>query len=349
MTRRLFGAASFAVPLFSLTLFATLTLASHYVRAEDAKPPIPIPDGVEDLSYSPDAASGTLDYTSTTSVKDLAAFYKTEMKKAGWKESPSVIHNDNMQVLMFKKDGKDVNLTIMQMGDHAMINGTGDGLAGDGKPTDSADSGDSGDSDSGNADAGGSKVALVAEDKDGYPVPTEHSMLGSESSIFRKSINVTTSASVIDLTAFYQNELPKKGFTTTSEHTGEDNVVLVYDTPNGPLTVAIKKEGDGASATLSISDKAAASKSPLFPKPGQVKLALGNINDSAAEVSVNGKKVKVKGGAGAKAPDGPTMDVAPGDIKIEVKGAPPEIIKAGPDQIWMVMVGPGGLLPIQAY
>jgi hypothetical protein len=100
---------------------------------------------------------------------------------------------------------------------------------------------------------------------------------------------------------------------------------------------------------LSTRDKDAASKSPLFPKPGQVKIGLGNINTKAADVVVNGKHVKVPGGAGAKAPDGPTLDVPPGQIKIELKGTDPQTIDAGPDQIWLVMVGPGGLLPVQAY
>jgi hypothetical protein len=313
----------------------------------EAKPPVPVPDDATSVNY--DADSGSLEFESPSAPKKLADFYREEMKKLGWKVQPMVINQDNMVNLDFEKGDQSLNFTMMKMGEHTTFQGQGDGLQG--KAQASADSGASASADSSSAtsDASASKT-LTAEDKDGYPVPSEHSMLGSESSLFRKSINVTTHAQVQDLIAFYQDQLPKKGFTTVSEHTAPDNALLVYDTPNGPLSVAIKQEdSENASATLSISDKTAASKSPLFPKPGQVKIGLGNINDKAAEVSVNGKKIKVPGGAGAKAPDGPTLDVAPGKIQVELKGAPPETIDAGPDQIWLVMVGPGGLLPIQAY
>ena len=80
-----------------------------------------------------------------------------------------------------------------------------------------------------------------------------------------------------------------------------------------------------------------------------MKIALGNITEKAATVKIGGKSVKVPAGAGTKAPDGPTIDIAPGTIKAEMQGVQSETIAAGPDQIWMVMVGPGGLLPVQAY
>jgi hypothetical protein len=351
--------------LLSLCSLLALTAATHgpsfaqplpgIILVDDAaaKPPVPLPGDADSVEYDQDA--GSLQFNSATPPKQIADFYRDEMKKLGWKLEPTVINQDNMVNLEFNKDGKNLNFTMMKMGDHTMFQGEGEGLqsksvanADQGSSSSSSSSvSSSASSDSNGASSGG---PLTAEDSNGYPVPSEHSMLGSESSLFRKSINVTTHAQVQDLVAFYQDQLPKKGFTTISEHTAADNALLVYDTPNGPLSVSIKQEdSDNASATLSISDKTAASKSPLFPKPGQVKIGLGNINDKAAEVSVNGKKVKVPAGAGAKAPDGPTLDVAPGKIQVELKGAPPETIDAGPDQIWLVMVGPGGLLPIQAY
>ncbi|MEO6607673.1 MAG: hypothetical protein ABIN69_04305, partial [Aestuariivirga sp.] len=141
-----------------------------------------------------------------------------------------------------------------------------------------------------------------------------------------------------------------KGFTTVSEHTASDNALLVFDTPNGPLSVSIKQEdSENASATLSISDKTAASKSSLFPKPGQIKVAIGNITEKAAEVTIAGTKIKVPAGAGTKAPDGPTLDLPPGKIEVALKGGAGDSFQAGPDQIWMAMIGPGGFLFIQAY
>jgi hypothetical protein len=78
-------------------------------------------------------------------------------------------------------------------------------------------------------------------------------------------------------------------------------------------------------------------------------VAFGNISDKAAEVVFNGKAIKVAAGAGAKGPDGPTADAAPGKYDLALKSGGHETLQAGADEIWIVMVGPGGLLVVQAY
>jgi hypothetical protein len=309
----------------------------------DAKPPVPMPDDAASINY--DADAGSLEFESPSPPKKIADFYREELKKLGWKVQPTVINQDNMVNLEFTKGDNNLNLTMMKMGDHTMFTGQGDGLVDKSQASASA----SADSSSSSGDTSASKT-FTAEDKDGYPVPSEHSMLGSESSLFRKSINVTTQAKVQDLVAFYQDQLPKKGFTTVSEHTASDNALLVFDTPSGQLSVSIKQEdSDNATATLSISDKAAASKSPLFPKPGQIKVAIGNITEQDPEVTIAGKKIKVKANAGTKAPDGPTIDLPPGKIEAALKGGAKDSFDAGPDEIWMAMIGPGGFLFVRAY
>ena len=52
-------------------------------------------------------------------------------------------------------------------------------------------------------------------------------------------------------------------------------------------------------------------------------------------------------GQGSKAPDGPTQEVKPGDFTAAMKGAESQTFTAGPDEIWMVGVGPGGLIAIK--
>ena len=349
------------LPVLSLLTFSSALTAPTWAQPmpgiilvddeASAKPPVPVPDDASAVNY--DASSGSLEFETPTEPKKVADFYRSEMKKLGWAVQPTVINQDNMVNLEFKKGDASVNFTMMKMGDHTMFQGEGEGLASKAEANAgssvSSSSSASADSSASSSDGSGSK-GLTAEDNDGYPVPSEHSMLGSESTLFRKSINVTTHAQVQDLVAFYQDQLPKKGFTTVSEHTASDNALLVFDTPNGPLSVSIKQEdSENASATLSISDKKAASKSPLFPKPGQIKVAIGNITEKAAEVTIAGKTIKVPAGAGTKAPDGPTLDLPPGKIEVSLKGGAGDSFQAGPDQIWMAMIGPGGLLFVQAY
>jgi hypothetical protein len=50
-----------------------------------------------------------------------------------------------------------------------------------------------------------------------------------------------------------------------------------------------------------------------------------------------------------KGPDGPTIDLAPGKYDVALKSHGHETVEAGPEEIWIVMIGPGGLLAVQAY
>ena len=91
----------------------------------------------------------------------------------------------------------------------------------------------------------------------------------------------------------------------------------------------------------------------MLPKPGQVKVLFGNINDAAATITFNNKTIKVAAHAGTKGPDGPTLDVAPGKYKYSIKlpGRPVQSdeVEVGADETWGLMIGPGGVLALQAY
>ena len=100
-------------------------------------------------------------------------------------------------------------------------------------------------------------------------------------------------------------------------------------------------------ADLTLTQKSKAAASPLAPKPGMVKLVFGNMSDKAADVAIAGKHVKMTAGQGAKGPDGPTLEVKPGKLSATMKGAQAADFEAGPDEIWMVGVGPGGLIAIK--
>ncbi|MFX6728755.1 hypothetical protein ABTH13_20615, partial [Acinetobacter baumannii] len=56
--------------------------------------PLPLPDTAEGVTFSGD--DGRLEFTSTSSVKAIGAFYRATLKTAGWTEQPSVINQPNM-------------------------------------------------------------------------------------------------------------------------------------------------------------------------------------------------------------------------------------------------------------
>ncbi len=316
--------------------------------ATDAKPPVPVPDDATSVTY--DASSGSLEFESATAPKQIADFYRDALKKMGWKVQPTAIDQDNMVNLEFTKDDKSLNLTMMKMGDHTMFTGEGDGL--EDKSAASADNSSSASASSSSSSADQPADApMVAEDSNGFPIPTDHSSSGSENTLFRRTITVSVSNSVKSVVEFYRTELGKKGWKEQADKAvmKDDAANMVFDSPDGAVAVKITREGDQTNVGLTTHDQAAASKSPLFPKPGQIKVAIGNLTEKAAEVTIAGKKIKVPAGAGTKAPDGPTLDLPPGKIEVTLKGGAKDTFDAGPDEIWMAMIGPGGLLFVQAY
>ena len=97
------------------------------LRAAAASPaPIPVPEGADDVEY--DGEDGKLEFSSASSVSSVAAFYRNAMKPLGFREQRSVINRSNMVVLNFTKSGKDITVTVMQMGNKANVTANGEAL-----------------------------------------------------------------------------------------------------------------------------------------------------------------------------------------------------------------------------
>ncbi|MGB7687858.1 MAG: hypothetical protein WBL98_05225, partial [Pseudolabrys sp.] len=97
----------------------------------------------------------------------------------------------------------------------------------------------------------------------------------------------------------------------------------------------------------------ATAKAGILPTPGQAKVMFGNINSAAAAIIFNNKTINVAAGAGTKGPDGPVLDLAPGKYKYSIKlpGKPMQTdeIELSAEETWGLMIGPGGVLALQAY
>ncbi len=88
--------------------------------------PIPLPEGAENVEF--DGSDDKLEFESQSSVKALAGFYRSALKPLGWKAQPSVINNPNMAAMQFSKGGKEISITIMQMGSKTNVSANGSGL-----------------------------------------------------------------------------------------------------------------------------------------------------------------------------------------------------------------------------
>ena len=311
----------------------------------DTTSPIPLPETADSVELDTD--SGAVDFSASSSVRDLARFYRAEMKSKGWREQPTVIDKDTMAALRFSKGGDDISITIMQMGKSAKVSATGSGLA---KAASSAPAATVEAKRATTAD-----TELTVQEIAGFPVPSPNSLNGSEKSLYRIQVNARVAASVASVLKFYRRELAKRSdWTEAAGAIVEPGRALVsYDTSEGPARLTITADGDATVVTLALRKQALALKAGMLPKPGNVKLMLGNILDADAEVTIGKTKVKIPAGRGAKKPDGPTLEVPPGKqtVSLAVPGKPAqtEEIDVAAGDVWGLMIGPGGVLALQMY
>lgn len=309
--------------------------------------PIPVPSTADGVDY--DVGSTSLDFSSSSSVSEVVAFYRAQMATLGWKERKTVINRPNMVALEFHKGEQDVALTVMKMGNSVKVSATGSAL----EKVAAADSESA--SASAAAASGETEPALEVDEARGLPVPKPHSLIGSEKTLFRYSANGSVPVKLSTVLDFYRSELGKRAWTedTAKAIVKPDQSVLHYTTPEGPAVLTLGRSNGETTIQLAVRQTEAAKKSGMMPKPGQAKLLIGNILDSAATIVIAGKTIKVKGGAGSKGPDGPTLEVAPGKHAYNLKGSKApmanDTVEVGADEIWGLMIGPGGVLPVQMY
>jgi len=305
----------------------------------DDKTPVPTPDGAEDVEF--DGADGKLEFTSDASPKAVADFYREVMKQQGWSSQSSVINNANMVVLNFAKAGKSVSLTIMRMGPKTNVSAEGSGLK-----VASAKSADT--------PAPASAEDLEAEESGNLPVPKRRTMSEGTTTPFRRELKASVPLALTDVLGFYRRELGKRNWKENSGAvvTG-DKAIVAYVSPDGPAVLKLGRKDDATSVSLVVKNPGAVAKAGIMPKPGQAKVLFGNINPAEAAITFNGKMIKVAAGAGTKAPDGPSLDLPPGKYKYSIKlpGMPAqsEEVEISADETWGLMIGPGGVLALQAY
>ncbi len=205
---------------------ANLSDATPRAQA-DTKTPVPLPEGAETVQF--DGVEGKLEFKSSSSVKALAAFYRSALKAFGWKERPSVINRPNMAVLEFTKDGKELSFTLMQMGPRVNVTADGSGLRAVANGADKS------------ATATTKADQILEPDPDAaLPVPKQHTMtslgaarLPGNETPFRRELNASVPADVGSTLAFYRKELGKRGWTESTQGavTRPDQVRLAFSSP----------------------------------------------------------------------------------------------------------------------
>lgn len=299
---------------------------------------IPVPEKADSVEF--DAEDGKLEFEIEASVKAVAGFYRNALKGQGWREKPSVINRPNMAMLEFSKGGKDISMTVMQMGSSVNFTATGTGLVNEAAVA--------------AAIAKAPVEELEGEIADGLPVPTKRSSRAIEKTPLRKNLMASVDSPLKSVLAFYRRELTKMNWKEETAGAIEkpDQVQLAFTTPDGPAQLKLDAKGMKTEVSLSTrSQSGAAANKDMIPSAGQSKLLFGNINETEASITINRKTVKIAAGAGSKSKDGPSMDLPPGkysfSFRIGSKAPQTDQVEVKAGETWGLMVGPGGVLAVQ--
>ncbi|MGQ0683201.1 hypothetical protein [Bradyrhizobium sp.] len=213
----------------------------------------------------------------------------------------------------------------------------------------------------------GATTAQAASDDlaTGLPRPKPWVLTTGKKTSFIEAIHVETPLDLAGTLRFYRGELGKRGWMEDGGAVVEpDRAVITFTTSAGPALLRLTHQHDRTTADLSLRKRAAATSADILPKPGQVRLMLGNATDEEAVITINERTIKLAARAGSefidypeagrKSPDSPEIDLLPGKYKVALKvasgAAQNREFEVAADETWGLLVGPAGVpLPVHLY
>ena len=214
------------------------------------------------------------------------------------------------------------------------------------------------------AQAASDDLEVELSDATGLPLPKRRVLTTAKNSAFIKSVHVETPLDLAAVLGFYRAELSKRGWTENDGAVVEpDRAAIAFTTTDGPALLRLIHQDDRTIADLSLR-KPAAANAGILPRPGQVRLMLGNDTDEEAVITINEQTITLAARAGhdltdaadarRKSPDSPEIDLPPGKYKVTLKvassAAQNRELEVAADEAWGLLVGPAGVpLPVHLY
>ncbi|MGY3035657.1 hypothetical protein ACVIIV_004827 [Bradyrhizobium sp. USDA 4354] len=196
------------------------------------------------------------------------------------------------------------------------------------------------------------------------PLPARWDLMTAKNSPVIRSAHVETPLDLAAVLGFYRAALGKRGWTENAGAEVEpDRAAITFTTADGPVLLRLTRQHNTTIADLSLR-KPAVATAAILPKPGQVRLMLGNKADEAADITVNGRTVKLAAHAGeelahsdsdaGKLPDSQKIDLSPGKYKVTLRleggAAQNREFEVAANETWGLLVSrEGAPLPIRLY
>jgi hypothetical protein len=184
------------------------------------------------------------------------------------------------------------------------------------------------------------------------PLPKPWVLKTARNSLLFKSLHVETPLDLTAVLGFYRVELTKRGWTENDGAVVEpDRAVIAFTRADGPALLRLIRQDDRTIADLSLR-KPAAANAGIMPRPGQMRLMLGNATDQAAVVTINERTIKLA--ARARLRDSSEIDLPPGKFNVTFNmangAAQNREFEIGADETWGLLAGPAGVaLPVRLY
>ncbi len=187
----------------------------------------------------------------------------------------------------------------------------------------------------------------------GLPLPKPWMLRTAKESPFIKSLHLETPLDLAAALGFYRAALSARGWTENDGAlVAPDQAVVSFTTTDGPALLRLVRQADTTIADLSLRLPGAVELADILPRPGQVRLMLGNATNEEEVVTINEQTIKLA--PRAKLEDSPEIDLPPGKFKVTVKVASSAIrseeFDVGADETWSLLAGPAGVpLPMRLY
>ncbi len=190
----------------------------------------------------------------------------------------------------------------------------------------------------------------------GLSLPDGWDLMTAKNSRFIRSAHVETPLDLKAVLGFYRAALGQRGWTENDGAVVEPGrAVVAFTTSDGPALLRLVRQGTKTIADLSLR-KPAVATAGLLPKPGRVRLMLGNKTDEEAVVTVNERTIRLAAHAGEKLvdsdaeagelPDSQKLDLSPGTYKVTLKvdgsAAQSREFEVAANETWGLLVGPDG-------
>ena len=214
------------------------------------------------------------------------------------------------------------------------------------------------------ARAAGRTFEAKMSDDAGLPLPDGWVLMTAKNASFIRSAHVETPLDLAAVLDFYRAALGRRGWTETdSAVIAPDRAEIAFTPASGPATLRLIRQDNKTIADLSLR-KPWTVTAGISPKPGQVKLMLGNETDDAAVITVNERTISLAAHAGEKLTytddaasersDIPKIDLPPGKHKVTVKAEGSVVqsreLEVAANETWGLLVGPDGApLPMRLY